>query len=78
MYTLNQFPDVRFLAHQIWAIWFNVRRWIFDLDLPEVHLADEMGLGKTFTILAAALHAKSITDDVTNHHDTQLLVLFNR
>jgi hypothetical protein len=76
-YTLKQFPEVRFLAHQIWAIWFIVRRWIFDVDLPGALLADEMGLGKTFTILAAALYAKSIAEDVTNHHETQLPVLFN-
>ena len=47
------------------------------MNLPGVLLADEMGLGKTFTVLAAALYAKSITEDVTNHHEIQLLVLFN-
>jgi hypothetical protein len=50
---------------------------MFNVDLPGVLLADEMGLGKTFTILAVALYAKSITEDVTNHHEIQLPVLFN-
>ena len=76
-YTLKQFPEARFLALQIWTIWFIVWRWIFDVDLPGVLQVEEMGLGKTFTVLAAALYIKSIMEDVTNHQQTQLLVLFN-
>jgi hypothetical protein len=24
-----------YLAHQVWAIWFIVRRWVWDADMPE-------------------------------------------
>jgi hypothetical protein len=76
-HTWKPFPEERFLAHQIWAIWFIVWRWIFDMDLPGVLLAYEMGLGKTFTVLAGDLYVKSITEDVTNHHEIQLPVYLN-
>ena len=58
-------------------IWLIGWRWIFDVNIPGVPLADEMGLGKIFTVLAVALYAKSITEDVSNHHVIQLPVLFN-
>ena len=77
-YTLKYFPGVSFLAHQIWGIWFIVRRWIFDYDLPGALVADEMGLGKTFTVLAAALYAKCLVEDVINSPGARLSVLHNR
>ncbi len=77
-YKLKALPNVTFLAHQIWAIWFIVRRWVFDVDLPGVILADEMGLGKTFTVMAAALYAKMLTHDLLSDPSRQLPVLFNQ
>jgi hypothetical protein len=47
------------------------------VDLSGVLLAEEMELGKTFTILVAALNAKSITEGMTNHHEIPVSVLFN-
>ena len=64
--------------HQIWAIWFIVRRWVFDVDLPGVLLADEMGLGKTFTVLAAALYAKVVSNELMSNKEYKLLFLFGR
>ena len=77
-YLLKAFPSVTFLAHQIWGIWFLVRRWLFDVDLPGVLLADEMGLGKTYTVLAAALFAKTIAHSLMTRQDCPLLVFFGR
>jgi hypothetical protein len=62
-YTIPGLP-VKFLAHQIWAIWFIVRRWVWDADMPGALLADEMGLGKTHTSLAAAMFCKLQTEKV--------------
>jgi hypothetical protein len=79
-YILTLFQGVRFLAHQIWGIWFILRRWIFDVDLPGVLLADEMGLGKTFTVLATALYAKNMVigllGAIRNEEQLRLSVLF--
>ena len=77
-YLLKSFPSVSFLAHQIWAIWFLVRRWLFDVDLPGVLLADEMGLGKTFTVLAAALFAKTIAHSFMSNKEYPLSFFFGR
>jgi len=57
-------PGTMFLAHQVWAIWFIVRRWVWDADMPEALVADEMGLGKTFTTIAAAMLCKMVTEKV--------------
>jgi len=50
------------LAHQVWAIWFIVRRWVWDADMPGALVVDEMGLGKTFTSVAAAMLGKLVTE----------------
>jgi hypothetical protein len=77
-YRLEYFPNVTFLAHQVWGIWFIVRRWIFDPDLPGALLADEMGLGKTFTTIAAALYAKCLTEALLVEPTRRVSVLYNR
>ena len=77
-YLLEPFPSVAFLAHQIWAIWFIVRRWVFVVDLPGVLLADEMGLGKTFMVLAAALYAKIVSNVLVSNKEFKLPFLFGR
>jgi hypothetical protein len=43
----------------------------------EVLLADEMKPGTMFTVLVVAPYAKSIAEEGTNHHETQLPVLSN-
>ena len=48
-------PGTKFLAHQVSAIWFFVRRWVWDSDMPGVLVVDEMGLGRTFTSVVAAM-----------------------
>jgi hypothetical protein len=52
----------KFLAHQVWAICFIVRRWVWDTDMPVTLVADEMGIGKTFTSVAAAMICKLLTE----------------
>jgi len=44
-YSIPGLPGTKFLAHQVWAIWFIVRRWVWDADMPGALVADEMGLG---------------------------------
>jgi hypothetical protein len=53
-----------FLAHQLWAIWLIVRRWVWDADMPGALVADEMGLGKNSTSIAAAMLCKLVTEKV--------------
>jgi len=54
-------PGTTFLTYQVWAIWFIVRKWVLDADMPEALVADEMGHGKTFNSLAAAMLCKLVT-----------------
>jgi hypothetical protein len=63
-YSIPGLPGTKYVAHQVWAIWFIVRRWVWDADMPGVLLADEMGLGKTFTAVAAAMLWKLLTEKV--------------
>ena len=63
-YSIPGLLGTRFLAHQVWAIWFIVRRWVWDADMPGALVADEMGLGKTFTSVAAAMLCKLVTEKV--------------
>jgi len=63
-YSVPGLPGTKFLAHQVWAIWFIMRRWVWDTDMPGALVADEMGLGKTFTCVAAAMLSKMVTEKV--------------
>jgi hypothetical protein len=64
-YSIPGLPGTKFLAHQVWAIWFIVTRWApWDADMPGALVADEMGLGKTFTSVAAAMICKLLTEKV--------------
>jgi len=63
-YSIPGLPGTKFLGHQVWAIWFIVRRWVWDVDMPGALVADEMGLGKTFTSVAAAMICKLLTEKV--------------
>jgi len=63
-YSNPGLPGTQFLVHQVWAIWFMVRRWVWDADMPGALMADEMGLGKTFTSVAAAMLCKLVTEKV--------------
>jgi len=63
-YSIPGLPGTKFLAHQVWAIWFIVRRWVWDADMPGALVADEMGLGKTFTSVAVAMLCKLLTEKV--------------
>jgi len=53
-----------FLMHQVWAIWFIMRRWVWDADMPGASVADEMGLWMTFISVAAAMICKLLTEKV--------------
>jgi hypothetical protein len=44
-YSIPGLPRIQFLVHQVWAIWFTVRRWVWDTDMPAALVVDEMGLG---------------------------------
>jgi len=63
-YSISGLPGRRFLAHQVWAIWFIVRRWVWDTDMQGARVADEMGLGKTFTSVATAMLCKLVAETV--------------
>ena len=63
-YSIAGLPGTWFLVHQGWAVWFIVRRWVWDADMPGALVADEMGLGKTFTSVAAAKLCKLVTEKV--------------
>jgi hypothetical protein len=58
-------PGTMFLQHQVWDFWFIMMRWVWDPDMPGVLVADEMGLGKTFTLVAAAMLCKLVTEKVS-------------
>jgi len=62
-YSIPGLPGTKVLVHQVWAIWFIVRRWVWDADMPGALVADEMGLGKTFTSVAAAMICKLLTEN---------------
>jgi hypothetical protein len=63
-YSIPGLPGNQFLVHQVWAIWFIVRRWGWDADMPGALVADEMGLGKTFISVAVAMLCKLVTETV--------------
>jgi len=63
-YSIPGLPGSEFLAHQVWAIWCIMRRWVWDADMPGALVADDMGLGKTFTSVAAAMLCKLVTEKV--------------
>jgi hypothetical protein len=63
-YSIPGLLGTTFLARQVWAIWFIVRRGVWDADMPEALVADEMGLVMTFTSVAVAMLCKSVTEKV--------------
>ena len=63
-YSIPDLPGIRFLAHQVWAIWFILRRWVWESDMPGALVGDEMGLGNYFTSVAAAMICKLRTEKV--------------
>jgi len=63
-YSILGLPGTKFLAHQVLAIWFIVRRWVWDADMPGALVVDEMGLGKTFTSVAAAMLCELVSEKV--------------
>jgi len=63
-YSIPGLPGTNFLAHQVWAVWFIIGRWVWDADMAGALVADEMGLGKTFTSIAAAMLCKLVTEKV--------------
>jgi hypothetical protein len=63
-YSIPGQARIPFLAHKVSTIWFIVRKWIWDADMPAALKVDEMGLGKTFTSVSAAMLCKLVTKDV--------------
>ena len=63
-YSIPGLPGTKFLVHQVWAIWFFIRRWVWDADMPGALVADKICLGKTFTSVAAAMLCKLVTEKV--------------
>jgi hypothetical protein len=63
-YSTPGLPGTIFLAHQVWATWFIVRRRVWDAVMPGALVADEMGLGKTLTSVVAAMLCKLLTEKV--------------
>jgi len=63
-YSIPGLSGTKFLVHQALAIWFIIRRWVWNADIPGALVADEMCLGKTFTSVAAAMLCKLVTERV--------------
>jgi hypothetical protein len=63
-YSIPGLRGTWFLARQVWAIWFIVRRWVWDAGMPGALVVDDMVLGKTFTSVAAAMLCKLETEIV--------------
>jgi len=63
-YSMPGLPGTWVLVHQASAIWFIIRRWVWDANMPGALVADEMALGKTFTSVAAAMLCKLVTEKV--------------
>jgi hypothetical protein len=36
-YSIADLPETKFLAHQVWAIWFIVRRWVWEMLICQEH-----------------------------------------
>jgi len=64
MYSIPGLPGPTILAQKVRALWFIVRRWVSDPDMPGALVADEMGLGKIFTSVASAMIYKLLTENV--------------
>jgi len=63
-YSIPGLSGTVFLVHQVSAIWFIVRSWVWDAHMPGALVADEMGLGKTFTLVVAAMLCNLVTEKV--------------
>jgi len=63
-YSIPGLPRSMNLVHQVWAIWFIVRKWDWDTDMPQALIAHEMDLGQTFISMAAAMICKLVTENV--------------
>jgi hypothetical protein len=63
-YSITGLPGTKFLAHKVCVMWFIVRRWVSDTDIPEALAADKMGLRMTCTSVAAAILCKLATEKV--------------
>jgi hypothetical protein len=44
MYSIPSWPRREFLVHQVWAIWFIMRWWVWDTDMLAALVVDNMGL----------------------------------
>jgi hypothetical protein len=62
-YVIPGLAGTEVQAPQIWAVWFIVKRLVWDADIPGAEVADEMGFGKTFTSVAAAMICKLLTEN---------------
>jgi hypothetical protein len=61
-YSMPGPPGTKFLAHQVLAIWFIVRRLVWDAVMPGALVVDKMGDGKTFTSVAVAMLCILLTE----------------
>jgi hypothetical protein len=73
MYSIPTLPRTKLLAHQVWAIWFTVRMWFGDCNMPGVLVADAMGIGITFTPVATAMICKLLTENVVKRLPLSML-----
>jgi hypothetical protein len=62
MYSIPGLPGTKFLLHWVGAIWFIVRRWVWDAHMPGALVADEIDLGQTFTSGAAAMFCQLVPE----------------
>jgi len=56
--------ETTFLVHKSWAIYFILRRWISNGEMPGILVTDIMGLRTAFTLVAVAHLWKIVTDKV--------------
>ena len=62
MLRISGIPRGRFLPHQVWGVWFILKRILADRP-PVALIADDIGLGKTHCALATLLYLKHIVDE---------------
>jgi hypothetical protein len=63
-YSIPGLPETTVLENQVWAIWFIVRWWVWDTDMPGALVVDEMHRGNTFTLVAAVMVCKLVMEKV--------------
>jgi len=63
-YSIRGLPGTNVWRNRLWAMWFIVRRWVWDSNLPGALVIDEIGLWQTFSWVAAAMFCELVIGGV--------------